>query len=361
MILEKQERYFVLQWHVTAKCDQKCRHCYLLDKSYKSELENELSFKDCQKVIDDLARTVNAWGVKGRISFSGGDPLLRKDFLELVKYARDHEIDIVILGNPYHINEITARKIKELGVSRYQISIDGMKKIHDFFRKKGSFKDSVRAIKVLKKAGVKTAVMFTLSNSNKSELIKVIRLVSKLGVDEFDFSRFVPIGSNKDFSSIISNQEYHKLLLQVLKKYSRLEKKGCPTKFGRKESLWKLICFEKNILGNLPCDHSTVFGGCSLAIRGLCILADGTVYGCRRLPVKIGKVPKQSVRDIFVKSPFLNKARKLENFKRCKKCSLVQYCRGCPAVAYSISGNPFSKDPSCWAVVKELKGGNVRK
>lgn len=352
MIKEKLEKYFTLQWHVTAKCDQRCKHCYLFDKSYKKEIENELSYQECIKVIDDFERTLKVWNIKGRISFSGGDPLLRKDFLKLAGYARKKNIDIVILGNPYHINNKTARKLKKLGISRYQISIDGMQKKHDFFRRPGSFKDSVRALKCLKKHKIKTAVMFTLSKANAEELIKVIRFVSKLGVDEFDFSRFVPVGENKDFSSIIKGKEYEKLLLSVAKEYEELKKQGVKTKFGSKESLWKLLYYGLGKLKKFPEDKKTIFGGCSLGSRGLTILADGTVYACRRLPIKIGKVPEQSIRDIFLNSRVLKKLRNLNNYEKCKNCKLRQFCRGCPAVAYSLKNNQFAPDSSCWKMLK---------
>jgi len=350
MIKDKLQKYFTLQWHVTAKCDQRCKHCYLFDKSYKKEIRKELSQEECKRVIDDFERVLKAWKIKGRISFSGGDPLLRKDFLKLAEYARKKYIDIVILGNPYHINDNTARKLKKIGISRYQISIDGMEKVHDFLRRPGSFKDSVRALKCLKKHRIKTAVMFTLSKANAEELIRVIRFVSKLGVDEFDFSRFVPIGENKDFSSIIQGRKYEELLKKITKEYEKLEKKGIKTKFGAKESLWKLLYYELGKFKELPKDKETIFGGCSLGSRGLTILAEGTVYACRRLPIKIGKVPEQSIKDIFLSSRVLKKLRNLHNYEKCKNCKLKQFCRGCPAVAYSLKGNPFAPDPSCWKI-----------
>lgn len=345
------DRWFIIQWHVTARCDQKCKHCYMYDDNYKKELDNELSNKDCRKVIDDFAKSLKHWHIKGRISFSGGDPLLKKGFLNLVEYARKKDLNIVILGNPYHINEKVARKLKKLGISRYQISIDGMEKVHDYFRRPGSFKESVRALKCLKKEGIKTAVMFTLSKTNASELIKVIRFVAKLGIDEFDFSRYVPIGYGKNFFNVINGKEYRNLLLKVLKEYKKLEKEGYKTKFGRKESLWKLLYYEKGLIKQLPSDKCTIYGGCSLASKGLTILSNGVVYPCRRLPIEIGKVPEQSIKNIFVKSKLLEELRNLENYEKCKKCELEQFCRGCPAVAYALTNNVFAPDPSCWKII----------
>ncbi len=103
------------------------------------------------------------------------------------------------------------------------------------------------------------------------------------------------------------------------------------------------------LLGALSEDKDTVFRGCPIGIYLLVIVADGVVYPCRRLPVRIGKVPQQSLREIFIKSKELNKMRDIGKMEKCRKCDLLQYCRGCPAVAYGASdGNYFAPDPQCW-------------
>lgn len=69
-----------------------------------------------------------------RINFTGGDPLLREDIFDLIGYARKKGILVGILGNPNHLDYETACKLKKLGVSRYQVSIDGLEDTHDRLR-----------------------------------------------------------------------------------------------------------------------------------------------------------------------------------------------------------------------------------
>ncbi|MBI5328104.1 MAG: radical SAM protein [Deltaproteobacteria bacterium] len=127
--------HFTLQWHVTAKCEQDCKHCYLYESpTYKSELKNELSFEEGCKIIDDFSNTFDRWGMPTWISFTGGDPLTRKDIFELISYVRERGIVIGILGNPNHLDYGMAKKLKEAGVTRYQISIDGLEGTHDRLR-----------------------------------------------------------------------------------------------------------------------------------------------------------------------------------------------------------------------------------
>ncbi|MBU0536574.1 MAG: radical SAM protein [Nanoarchaeota archaeon] len=349
----KQKPLFTLQWHVTARCDQRCKHCYMhKSETYPSEIKNELSYEDCKKIVDDFVKTTSIWGFRPRISFIGGDPLLRKDLYQLIDYAYKKGAQVVVLGNPYHVTEESARKMKELGVCRYQVSIDGMEETHDYFRKPVSFKDSVRAIKILNKTGIRTAVMFTLSKKNSDDLLKVAELCCKLGVYEFDFARLIPIGNGADMmDELFSPAEMREFLLKVHNGYESL-KKRYTTKFGTKENLWKPLYYELGLIKDKDIDSlddnsDMVVGGCSIGINYIPVLADGTVYLCRRLPISIGKVPENSFRTIFINSKKADEMRHLHNYG-CSKCRLCAVCRGCPAISKAITSNEFARDPQCW-------------
>ena len=340
-------KQFKIQWNLTDKCKNQCKHCYIADAADKPA--TELSFSDCLKVLEDIEKTINNWGIAGRISFTGGDPLLRKEIFDLIERVSEKKIEVRILGNPEHVTQQTAQKLKSLGVTSYMLSLDGLEKTHDFLRGKGSFNRTLKAIKILNSASMHTLVMFTLSKRNADELIPVIDLVAREKVAEFNFSRLVPVGRGARFAKeLIEPDEYRKLLIKVLEEYSRLKDRGHDTVFGRRESLWNLLYQEMGVLSPSKEDKKTIFGGCPIGASALTILTDGTVYPCRRLPVKIGKVPEQRIEDIFVKSAELNKMRAVEKMQRCGRCDLIQYCRGCPAVAYATSGSYYKSDPQCW-------------
>jgi radical SAM/SPASM domain protein of ACGX system len=317
---------------------------------YQSEIENELSSDECLKIIDDFYHWIRAWGIQGRINFTGGDPLLKNGVFELIKYAHDKGITVGILGNPEPLNHEVVSRLRTSGVTSYQVSIDGMEKTHDKFRRKGSFKRTLEAIKLLNQGGIRSVVMSTVSKQNVEDLIPLINLVAKEKVTVFDFARLVPIGKGVQFKEeLIKPEEYRNLLLDVLEEYRRLEKEGCQTFFGRKDHLWTLLYKELGLLPPLSEDKKTIFRGCAIGINLLVVVADGIVYPCRRLPLKIGKAPEQSLRDVFINSSELNEMRQLEKFKKCSKCDLFQYCRGCPAVAYGATGDYFAPDPQCWS------------
>lgn len=346
MHVEKGKK-FSIQWHVTALCDQSCRHCYAKDeRTYKQELENALSLEDCKTVIDDLVGFTKKLKANPHIAFTGGDPLLREDFFDIAEYANDNKIRTSILGNPFHVNDETISRMKETGINGYQISIDGMRDVHDKFRKPGSFDDSVRAFKKLKENGIRTVAMFSISKYNADQLIPVMRLASDMEIDAFAFARVCGLGNGKDVDTSFTPQEYRKILLDAYKEEKVLKERGSKTLFNKKDRLWTPLLKELGEVSYEPTSDGLIYGGCSIGCNSFCILADGTAFACRRFYSPIGKVPEQTIEEIFV-SDEMEKYRSAE-LEKCSSCDLGQYCQGCPAVAYGETGRFTAPDPQCW-------------
>ncbi len=351
---------FFLQWHVTADCDQKCMHCYMHESEfYKRERENELSLEDCRKVIDDLVEFTDGMGVRRMINFSGGDPLLRDDFFGIVRYARERNIRMGILGNPNHLDDAMAKRLKESGISDYQVSIDGMRETHDRLRgREGLFDMTVNSIDTINRSGMTSHVMTTVSKANEKELEYIIDLVAEKRVGIFAFARLVPTGNGEQMrDQMFTPQEYRNVLERADSAYRKYEDAGCRTRFARKDHLFELYYAEEG-LAEPPPDDGLLYGGCSIFTNGMSILADGTVFACRRLPVQVGKVPEQKVGDIFIKSRNINKMRRYKEVEGCGTCEIVQVCRGCPSVTYATTGNYFAKDPQCWKPEGKIRRKN---
>ena len=345
----EEKNTFLLQCHITAKCQRHCKHCYMYDEpTYKSEIENELDFNTCLKILDDFKDFCEIMDVKGQIAFTGGDPLLRDDLLELIREAKKRGFKFNILGNPFNLNDEILQELKKLDIVSYQISLDGLEKMHDSFRKKGSLFSSINSIKALQKAKIPVNVMMTLSKTNKNELLPLMELVSDLGVNKFAFGRIACNGSAKEFKELnISPIDYRNLLLDVQKKRDELIKKGSKTEFVEKCHLWKLLRYEQNDF-ELISNSDMIFGGCSLGINSIVLLADGTAMACRRFPSYIGKVPEQKLIDIFLNSKAIKEYRDVSKLEKCSKCELLSICRGCPAVSYGIHNDWKAADPQCW-------------
>lgn len=343
--------HYTIQWHVTARCDQSCRHCYVYDqKTYAAELRREVTTKDCFRIIDNVVNLKEYLAAKfgDEVSMdlviTGGDPLLRSDLFQLLEYARGKFRRLMILGNSYHLDQSTIKRLKESGVRSYQISVDGLRQTHDKIRRKGSFKDAFRALKLLRQEGIKENIMMTISPWNAKELIPLVNYAAAKDVRSFDFARMARFGNAKKGERIFSPIEYRTILSNYVTESKKLLKAGFSMRLGFKDHLFKLLFFE---MGIFRPDNQYPLYGCHMVKQHLTILSDGKVLACRRFYDKIGNAAKEKLSDIY-SSPAAQKYLNLENFQKCKTCFLIKQCRGCPAVAFGETGSPFSPDPQCW-------------
>ena len=345
-IISYGRREFILQWHITNKCDMRCKHCYIPHK-VKDEDKEKITIKRCYEIIDELSYLGKRWGLTPRINFSGGNPLLDDYFFELAKYSSNKRIRVGILGNPV-LDKDLIQKLKEIPVWRYQISIDGLKENHEKIRGRGSYELAMRSLDMLIENNISTVVLSTVTKENMWDIPKLAEILFEKGVTIFDFSRLVPTGEASSWKDLLPEpKEYRNFLLKMYETYRKIKKKIPHVRIGVKDPLWMLLYKELGILKPIK-QKEKIYGGCSIGINGFCIDVNGTCYSCRRLEIPIGNINHQNIFDIFINSKELNKERDYQKIEECSDCELLSVCRGCRAVAYHVNKSYFSKDPSCW-------------
>lgn len=337
---------FSLQWHITAQCDQRCKHCYLFNSpDAKEEIRGSrrMTLGILQSVADNLIASCKRMDAVPRVFMTGGDPILSPHFWDLLEYLHVAGIRVSIMGNPYHITDDSASRIRSLGVLDYQMSLDGLEPTHDTFRKRGSFTATLAATNVLKRNNVAVAIMTTVSKQNAGDIPELTRRVVNAGVDSATFARYCPTATDAlDMS--FQPLEYRAFLGRMWEVYDELSDSG--TRFPLKDHLWNLFLMERGLFQ--PEDTGgIVVAGCGMAVSHLTVLADGTVYACRRFKSPIGKVPEDRFDDLFFSEP-MNQFREPGNYEQCGGCVLYNYCRGCSAVSHCVTGSWKSADPQCW-------------
>lgn len=337
--------YFFIQWHVTPLCNLKCKHCYVRDiTTYRQEVENQLEYDDCIRVIDDISKMIHAWKFRGGIHFTGGEPFLRNDLIELIKYTRKKGLEVRVLSNGTLISKELTKQLYDIGVRYVQVSIDGSTpEIHDKFRGvNGALELAKNGIRTLKENNCSPTVAVTLSKQNYHQIEDLIDLAYECGADRIGFSRIVPIGAGEQIKEdMLSKNELYDA-------FDRIEKKRKEGKIEivKRDPLWAL--YHKLTSPKEYIEKGIVRGGCSIGYGGLTILSDGTVTPCRRLPIPIGKVPEDSLRNIWSESKVLEDLRDFKNLEKCSECEYVSSCRGCRAIAYAIFKDYLAEDPQCW-------------
>lgn len=339
---------FGLQLHITDMCDQRCEHCYIYAGKDIPEI-HELSIDELDSILKNFIDTCDKMKKKPFIAVTGGDPLLHSDIWTFLKHLKEHGVYFSILGNPFHITEEVALKLKELGCTNYQMSLDGLRETHDKIRKNGSFDATLSKIPVLRKAGLHTSIMTTVSKMNIHELPELVDIVVASRVDNFAFARYCP--NPDDLDMLPSPQEYREFLDKMWQKYVQYE--DCETRFALKDHLWKLYLYEKGLfkIDDIDNPEELILDGCHCGISHITVLSDGLVYACRRSETPVGNVFEESLYDIFF-GDRMEPYRQYRKFEACSKCELKNFCRGCPSVAKCATGNFYAKDPQCWKKIE---------
>lgn len=337
-------KYFAFQWHILDDCDQRCNHCYIFSKKDNDKLDR-MSFENMNLVLDNCLDMVNELKRKPYFVITGGDPILHPNFWQLLEKLNENDIDYSVDGNPYHLTDDVCSKLKDLNCRQYQMSLDGLRKTHDFFRKSGSYDITLDKIKTLKKAGLKASIMTTVSKLNLNQIPWIVDEVVRAKADLFSFARYCPANNNEEK---ITPLEYKNLLEKLWLKF--MEYKDSHTLFSLKDNLWTLFLHDKGLFeipDNLKED--VIYGGCDCGVNHLTILPNADVYTCRRMESKIGNALDDKIRNIY-KNNILNQFKNFDKFEKCSACELFRFCRGCPAVSYSYTQNMYSADPQCWKI-----------
>jgi len=337
---------FFVQLHLTERCNLRCKHCY-----QEGDRPDEMSLPEIKALIAEISDMLQDWKETYAIDFAssfnitGGEPFLREDILPVLELLRGEGFDTYLLSNGTLINKERAGQLAELGVQGVQVSIEGPEEIHDDIRGSGSLSSSITGIRNLLNAGVEVTLNTTLSDINAPYFMDVIALASALGVQRVGFSRLVPSGRG---GALLNNMLNKEVIKDLYRKIFSLDCNGLQIVTGDPvASQFRSPSFE-------GAHNQVPSGGCAAGVSGLTILPDGTVTPCRRLPVPIGNVKKDPLREIWATSEVLNALRDRSGYTgKCGTCERWSVCRGCRAIAYAHaraagSTSLLAEDPQCF-------------
>jgi radical SAM protein with 4Fe4S-binding SPASM domain len=298
---------------VTYRCNEKCVHCYL-----DHEDHGEITTVEIKDLLNQLASA----GVFF-LTLSGGEILLRKDFFEILEYARELTFCIKLKSNGIMIREREAQRIRSLGVESIQVSIYSHRpEVHDAITGvKGSLKRSLEAIRFLKSCGLKVIIANVLMIQNRQDYPGVRALAAELGVESTLDPTITP---KMDGDRSILNLNVDRLELeQVFRDESSVDNVSefCPVPSKP----------DDDELESLPCSagHTSCY-----------ISPYGDVYPCVQFPLPSGNIRSGRFLDIWRSSTQLNEVRsiRLRDLPSCSKCTHGSACTRCPGLAY-MEGN----------------------
>ncbi len=355
---------FLVVWNFTYKCNLNCKHCYS-DSGNSSKIE--LSTKEAMKVVDQIAD----FGVTS-LAFSGGEPLMRKDFFEVARHAVDAGLYVSLATNGILLTEENVRKLKEIGVHYVEVSLDGANaKTHDFFRgKTGAFEQTLQGLKNCMDKNICTCIAVTATKNNLTEIPAVLEMAENMGIDRFTLFNFIPTGRGKTIiAADPSPQEREELLRFLNKKLSedhkiailsttpQLARVALQSQSPTQDDLIMPLAHMEAVKINKRAKALADFiGGCGAGRLYCAISPEGNVQPCVFFPLIVGNLKTEQLEDIWFNSPVFQDLRDREKLKgRCGKCEYKFVCGGCRARAFAYHDDYLVSDPGC---IKKLSEGD---
>ena len=347
----------VIFWNITNKCNLACAHCYI---NARPELDgrNELSLEEAKAFIADLAEM--------RIPlllFTGGEPLVRKDFWELADYATARGLKTALSTNGTLITKEVAAKIKALEIEYVGVSLDGAKEeTHDAIRNQpGCFKKAVQALRNCAEIGLKAGIRVTITRDNYQEIADLLDLSLELKVPRFCVYWLVPSGRGKEIYNLqLEPQEVAHIFDLLYQRARELdpEKMEILTVDAPQDGVY--------LLNKLREDDSQEYenalkllqytgDSCSAGDRVANVDPSGNVYPCQFAQLeefKIGNIRERKFSELWNDSenPVLAVFREKTKFLKgkCGSCVYKDLCGGgCRIRAYAQYGDIWAEDPLC--------------
>jgi len=335
----------LIAWELTRACNLSCRHCRA---DAITELDsNELSTSEAEHLIDQLTE----YG-KPILILTGGEPLLRPDIYDIAEYGTDKGLRVVFATNGTLVTPDVARRLKDAGIKRISISIDGSDATtHDDFRRElGSFDSSLKAIQYIRNAGIGYQINSTVTKRNITQIPDILNLAIELKADALHIFLLVPTGRGKEIEEDeIPPEEYEQVLNWFYDQQKtvpiQLKATCAPHYFRIMRQRAK-----KEGIKITPETHGfeAMTKGC-LAGSGFCFVSHiGEIFPCGYLPALAGNIRQQTFKDIWENSKVFNDIRDLNLLKgKCGKCEYRAVCGGCRARAYAATGDYLDEEPYC--------------
>jgi radical SAM protein with 4Fe4S-binding SPASM domain len=381
-------RPYVVSWNLTYRCNLACEHCYLdaggtpLVDTENFADRSELGTEECFRVIDEIA----AFAPECLTILTGGEPLLRRDILEIVRRAAERELWVVVGTNGVRITENLARRLAEAGARGLSLSLDALDPDrHDRFRNvRGAWRNTVDGAEILHRTGLPFIVQTTAGSHNLGELEAIADFAhDRLAARVWNLYFLVPTGRGQ-FVSDITPAQYDEVLAslyRIQRKYDRrmlvnakcaphyfktvLENAGAETdpipadadSAKVSASARSAPARPRRSLGegglSLPGlarirTYSGGAGGCPAGTHYMGIRPNGDVTPCPYLPVFAGTLRQSSLADLWTSSElFTGIRRRTALGGRCGECEMNGHCGGCRARAYGMTGDLMAEDPLC--------------
>ncbi|QQR90687.1 MAG: radical SAM protein [Myxococcales bacterium] len=286
------------------RCNEVCVHCYQIHGQ-----KGEMDTLEVKQLMDQLAEL----GVLF-LTLSGGEVTLRKDFLELVAYARAKQFCVTIFTNGLRVDQSMAKQFAKLAVHEVQISLyspDAQK--HDTITGvKGSWNKTVDAIRYLVAEKVSTLVKTPAMKENVHDYASYVELVESLGARHM-VGEGISAREDGDRAPSEHDLDHEDIIALRKARGTAAQDRHIP-------------------ITHAPC------GACQQSVH---IEANGEIRPCTQLQVPLGDARQDRLSDVYAEGSEVKFIRSLRwaDIHGCRDCDLRHYCKRCYASALAENGD----------------------
>lgn len=339
----------VVMWNLTRQCNLACQHCYM---DARSSGRDELSLEEGIRLIDDLAEMKIPV-----LIFTGGEPLLSKNFYAYAFHAREVGLRTVISTNGTVITPEVARLLAEARIRYVGVSLDSARpESHDQFRGvSGAHAMALQGLKNARDAGLRTGLRVTLTRDNWHEVPALLDMALDQNIPRFCLYHLVPTGRGAGIADRDVTPEQRRSVIKFLAE-AAVELKGKEIEILTTDSPMDGAYLLELLKGDPRRENVARLlknaGGCSTGTKVANINHKGDVHPCHFMPqVVVGNVRERSFRDIWIDHPVpeLLELRKIKESLKgaCGECEYLDLCGGCRQKAKFFKGDILAEDPTC--------------
>lgn len=300
---------------LTLRCNENCRHCGSRCGDVKSEeMPVEVYFEFLDKISRDFKK-------KPMLCITGGEPLLRKEFEQIMGYAHKLGFHWGMTSNATLIDEQTVEMLKRTGMDTISVSIDGLRETHDSFRRsEGGFDRAVRGIKLLMQGGFQNVQVTTvITKKSLPQLEELFELMKELDVDSWRVIGIEPMGRALELRDYWLAMDEQRQMLDFIRK-KRYE--GWPVMYGCSHYLG--LEYEREV--------RDWYFLCNAGVYTASIMANGNIAACldiERRPETIqGNILKDDFTKVWNERFEIFRTPLWQKSEKCRDCKERDFCEG---------------------------------
>ncbi len=324
---------------LSAACDHKCAHCYNVWTAQEGDAQAGYGIRDqlpTAALLELIERVVAQSGAE-HITITGGEPLLRKDALAIIRRACEQVKTVSLISNGSHIPPESAAELAEMGVRQVQLTLlAGNRELHDALKGAVCFDDTLRAAVDLRDAGVSVQVCYVAMKQNAGQLARVMELCVALGIKGLSYNRMAPSGGAiHHIQHLLPTIEIIEADLEIADRMGRAYGISVGTAMPIPPCL---IRYER-----YPWVR---FGLCSTGSGSpnIVIDAQGNVRSCNLSSGVLGNLVKQDWAEVFA-NPYPTEFRGIVP-EMCRGCAYETTCQGgCKESAFATFGSLDHPEP----------------